>query len=279
MSKLIITAALTGAEVTRAQTPYIPLTPAETAEEAYRCWQAGASVVHIHVRDKEGNPSQDPEIFRETMGLIREKCDIIVQLSTGGAVTATVEERIAPIALKPEMATLTTGTCNFGDGVFMNSPEYVERIAKALQEHGVKPEVEVFETGMIQNALSLVKKGLLREPVHFDLVLGVPGAMPGTAKNLMHLVESLPQGATWTAAGIGRAELPLAVMAIVLGGHVRVGFEDNIYYSKGVLATSNAELVARVVRIAKECGREVATPSEARKILSLVASPLSLGDA
>jgi 3-keto-5-aminohexanoate cleavage enzyme len=279
MTKLIITVAPIGAEVTRAQTPYVPLTPAEIAEEAYRSWQAGASIVHIHVRDKDGNPSQDPEIFRETMRLIREKCDIIVQLSTGGAVTAKVEERIAPIALKPEMATLTTGTCNFGDDVFMNSPHYVERIAKALQEHGVKPEVEVFETGMIQNALTLVKKGLLSEPLHFDLVLGVPGAMPGTAKNLMHLVESLPQGATWTVAGIGRAELPLAVMAIVLGGHVRVGFEDNIYYSKGVLAKSNAELVARIVRIARECGREIATPSEARRMLSLVPCRLSHEDA
>lgn len=269
MSKLIITAALTGAEVTRAQTPYIPLTPAEIAAEAYRCHEAGASIVHIHVRDEDGQPSQDPEIFRATMRLIKEKCDIIVQLSTGGAVTATVEERIAPLALRPEMATLTTGTCNFGDGVFMNSPEYVERIAKALQKHGVRPEVEVFETGMIQNALNLVKKGLLSEPLHFDLVLGVPGAMPGTAKNLMHLVESVPQGATWTAAGIGRAELPLAVMAIVLGGHVRVGFEDNIYYSKGVLAKSNAELVARVVRIANECGRAAANPSEAREMLGI----------
>ncbi len=155
----------------------------------------------------------------------------------------------------------------------MNSPQYVERIAKALQENGVKPEVEVFEVGMIQNALNLVKKGLLSEPVHFDLVLGVPGAIPGTAKNLLHLVESLPPGATWTVAGIGRAELPLAVMAIVLGGHVRVGFEDNIYYAKGVLAKSNAELVARVVRIARECQREIATPDEAREMFGICRRP------
>jgi len=270
VSKLIITAALVGAEVTREQTPYVPYTPLEIAEEAYRCHQAGASIVHIHVRDKDGKPSQDTEIFRETMRLIREKCDIIVQISTGGAVTATAEERVAPLVLRPEMATLTTGTCNFGDDVFMNSPAIVESIAKALQQHGVKPEVEVFEVGMIQNALNLVKKGLLSEPLHFDFVLGVPGAMPATAKNLLHLVESIPQGATWTVAGIGRAELPLGVMAIVLGGHVRVGFEDNIYYAKGVLAKSNAELVARIVRIARECQREVATPDEARRILSLV---------
>lgn len=270
MSKLIITAALVGAEVTREQTPYIPLTPAEIAEEAYKCWQEGASIVHIHVRDAEGKPSQDKEIFREVIGLIKEKCDVIVQISTGGATTAKVEERIAPIELGPEMGTLSTGTCNFGGDVFMNSPEYIEKIAKALQQYGVKPEIEVFEVGMIQNALNLVKKGLLTEPLHFDFVMGVPGAIPGTPKNLMHLVESIPANATWSVAGIGRAELPLAVMAIVLGGHVRVGFEDNIYYSKGVLAKSNAELVARVVRIAKECGREVATPDDARKMLGIV---------
>ncbi len=271
LSKLIITAALIGAEVTREQSPYIPLTPEEIAAEAYRCHAAGASIVHIHVRDTEGKPSQDTDIFRETMQLIRARCDIIVQFSTGGAVTATAEERVAPIALQPEMATLTTGTCNFGDDVFMNSPKIVESIARALQEHGVKPEVEVFEVGMIQNAFALVKKGLLKEPLHFNFVLGVPGAIPATPKNLLHLVESLPPGATWSVAGIGRAQLPLGVMSIVLGGHVRVGFEDNLYYSKGVLAKSNAELVARMVRIARECHREIATPREAREILSLAA--------
>lgn len=269
MSKLIITAALVGAEVTRSQTPYIPLTPAEIADAAFDCYLAGASIVHIHVRDSTGNATQDKEIFAETIRLIKEKCDIIVQISTGGAVTAKIEERIAPIGLKPEMATLSTGTVNFGADIFLNTQEYMEMIARAIQENGVKAEVEVFDVGMIQNALNLVKKGLLAEPVHFDFVMGVPGAIPGTAKNLMHLIESIPQNATWTVAGIGRAELPLAVMAIVLGGHVRVGFEDNIFYSRGVLAKSNAELVERVVRIARECGREIATPTEARAILSM----------
>lgn len=270
MSKLIITAALVGAEVTRSQSPYIPLTPSEIADAAYECYLAGASIVHIHVRDRDGNATQDKEVFAETIRLIKEKCDIIVQISTGGAVTAKIEERIAPIGLRPEMATLSTGTVNFGADIFLNTQEYMEKIARAIQENGVKPEVEVFDVGMIQNALNLVKKGLLAEPLHFDFVMGVPGAIPGTAKNLMHLIESIPQGSTWTVAGIGRAELPLAVMAIVLGGHVRVGFEDNIFYSRGVLAKSNAELVARIVRIAKECGREVATPGEAREILGIL---------
>jgi 3-keto-5-aminohexanoate cleavage enzyme len=271
MSKLIITAAIIGAEVTRDINPNIPLTPAELAEAAYECYKAGASIVHLHARDSEGNPTQDKEVFAETIRLIKEKCDIIVQISTGGAVTATVEERLAPISLKPEMATLTTGTVNFGNDVFMNSPEYVEKIARALQENGVKPEVEVFEVGMIQNALNLIKKGLLSEPLHFDFVMGVPGAIPGTIKNLLHLSESIPSGSTWTVAGIGRAELPLATMAIMMGGHVRVGFEDNVYYSRGVLAESNAQLVARIVRLANELGREVATPDEARGILGMVA--------
>lgn len=273
MQKLIITAALVGAEVTRAQTPYIPLTPSEIAEAAYECWQAGASIVHIHVRDSNGDATQDKEVFAETIRLIKEKCNIIVQISTGGATTAKIEERIAPIGLKPEMATLSTGTVNFGSDIFLNTQEYMEMIARAIQENGVKAEVEVFDVGMIQNALNLVKKGLLSEPVHFDFVMGVPGAIPGTPKNLMHLVESIPANATWTVAGIGRAELPLAVMAIVLGGHVRVGFEDNIFYSRGVLAKSNAELVERIVRIAKECGREIATPDEARGILSMCHQP------
>lgn len=270
MSKLIITAAIIGAEVTRDINPNIPLTPAELAEAAYECYKAGASIVHLHARDAAGNPTQDKEVFAEIIRLIKEKCDIIVQISTGGAVTATVEERLAPINLKPEMATLTTGTVNFGNDVFMNSPEYIEKIARALQQNGVKPEVEVFEVGMIQNALNLVKKGLLAEPLHFDFVMGVPGAIPGTFKNLMHLSESIPHGSTWTVAGIGRAELPLATMAIMMGGHVRVGFEDNVYYSRGVLAESNAQLVERIVRLAKELGREIANPSEAREILGMV---------
>lgn len=271
MDKLIITAAIVGAELTRAEQPNLPLTPAELATAAYECWQAGASIVHLHVRDRAGRPTQDVEVFRETMRLIKEKCDIIVQFSTGGATGATVTERIAPLSLRPEMATLTTGTVNFGDDVFFNSPSYIEAIANEIKLYGIRPEVEVFEIGMMQNALALVKKGLLQQPLHFDFVLGVPGAMPGTPKNLLHLVESMPDDATWMVAGIGRAELPLAVMAILLGGHVRVGFEDNIYYSRGVLAESNAQLVARIVRIAGECGRAVATPSEARSILGISA--------
>lgn len=269
MDKLIITACLTGAEVTREQQPNLPITPDEIAEAAYEAWKAGASIVHVHARKADGTPTQDKEVYGEIKEKIAKKCNVIFQPSTGGAVWHSKEERIQPVYLKPEMASLSTGTCNFGSDVFMNTEEYMESFAKTMQENGVKPEIEVFEKGMIDNALKLVKKGLVSMPLHFDFVLGVPGAMPGEPRDLMYLVNSIPQECTWTVAGIGRYELPLGVMAIVMGGHVRVGFEDNIFYSKGVLAESNAQLVARIARISKECGREVATPDEARKILGL----------
>lgn len=270
MQKLIITAAVQGAEVTKQQNPNLPVTPEELAQSSYEAYQAGAAIIHLHVRDENGNPTQDKAVFAEAMRLIREKCpDVIIQPSTGGAVGMSWEERAQPLELCPEMATLTAGTVNFGGDVFYNPPAYIERFAVRMKELGIKPEIEVFEVGMINNALQLVKRGLLQQPLHFDFVMGVPGAIPGTIKNLLHLVESIPAGSTWTVAGIGRHELPLAAAAIVLGGHVRVGFEDNIYYRKGQLAQSNAELVARVVRLARELERPVATPDEARKILGL----------
>lgn len=269
MDKLIITAALVGAEVTKTDNPNLPVTPEEIADAAYAAWKAGASIAHLHVRDENGNPTQRVDVFEKTMKLIKERCDIIIQPSTGGAVGMTPDERLQPVTLRPEMATLTTGTVNFGDDVFMNAPKDIEIFAARMKEYGVKPEIEVFEAGMIANALRLVKKGLLTPPLHFDFVMGVPGGIPGTVKDLLHLVESIPPGSTWTVAGIGRAELPLATAAIILGGNVRVGFEDNIYYSKGVLAESNAQLVARIVRLAYELGREIASPAEARKILGL----------
>jgi 3-keto-5-aminohexanoate cleavage enzyme len=269
VDKLIITAAVVGAEITREQQPNLPITPVEIAEEVYRCYQAGASICHLHVRTDHGTPTQDRERFRETIAEIRKRCDIIVQVSTGGAVWMTPEERLQPVELKPEMATLTCGTVNFGDDVFWNGPKELERFASALKEHGVRPEFEIFEAGMIANALALYKKGLVEPPFHFDFVLGVPGALPASPKNLLFLVESLPSGATWSVAGIGRHQLPMATLAIVLGGHVRVGFEDNIYYRKGELATSNAQLVERVVRIARELDRPIATPDEARAMLGI----------
>lgn len=269
MEKLIITAALTGAEVTKEIQPNLPLTPEEIGIESKDCYDAGASIVHIHARDEKGEPTQDYEVYKKIKEAVEKRSNIIFQPSTGGAVWHTPEERLQPVDLKPEMATLSTGTTNFGPDVFMNSEEYIEKFAKKMKALGVKPEIEVFERGMINNALRLVKKGLIEGPLHFDFVLGVPGACPGTPEDLMHMLRFIPKDATWTVAGIGRHELPLATMAIILGGHVRVGFEDNVYYSKGVLAESNAQLVERIVRIAKELGREIATPDEAREILNL----------
>lgn len=267
--KLIITAALTGAETTRADNPNLPLSPEEIAKAALEAWNAGASIIHLHARDAEGRPTQDVATFRETMALIRERCDVIVQISTGGAVGTPPEERLRPLDLVPEMATLTCGTVNFGDGVFENPLWLIEAFARKMAELHIKPELEVFDVGMVETAVKLARRGLLTEPLYFDFVMGVPGGIPGTIDNLLHLAGQIPAGASWQVAGIGRAELPLGVVAIVAGGHVRVGFEDNVYYSKGVLAESNAQLVARMARIAKEVGREVATPAEARRILGI----------
>lgn len=269
MEKLIITAALTGAEVTKEQQPNLPVTPDEIADAAYECYLAGASIVHIHARDGEGNPTQDYDVYKEIKEKIEAKCNIIVQPSTGGATWHTPDERLQPVDLKPEMATLSCGTCNFGSEVFMNTEEYMEKFATKMLDNGVKPEFEIFERGMIENAKKLLKKGLVKAPMHFDFVLGVPGASPGNPEDLMYMVDKLPEGSTWTVAGVGRFETPLSMLAIILGGHVRVGFEDNVFYSKGVLAKSNAELVERIVRISKEAGREVATVDEARAILGL----------
>lgn len=269
VDKLIITVAPVGAEVTKKDNPNLPLTPEEIAQEAANCEKNGASIIHLHVRDANGNATQDKKVFKHTMELIKSKCNLIIQVSTGGAAWMSAEERIEPLDLYPEMATLTTGTVNFGNDVFLNSPVVIEKFACKITQNGVKPEIEVFDMGMINTAIKLVKKGILQLPLHFDFVMGVPGGIPGEPRYLLQLVDSLPDGCTWSVAGIGRNELPLAVMAIILGGHVRVGFEDNIYYSKGVLASSNAQLVERITAIACQLGREIATPTEARGILGI----------
>lgn len=269
MQPLIITAALTGAEVTKEQNPNLPVTPQEIAEEAYKCYKAGASIIHLHVRDEEGNPTQSVDVFQEVIKLIKEKCDVIVQISTGGAVGTPIEKRSAPLSLKPEMATLTTGTVNFGSDIFQNSFAEIKALANAMKEYNVKPEIEVFEGGMIDNALTLGKLGLVEAPMHFDFVLGVPGALSAGLDELSFLVKKIPVGSSWTVAGIGRHELPMANFAILMGGHVRVGFEDNVYFEKGVLAQSNAQLVERVVDLAKILGRPIADVNIAREILNI----------
>jgi len=271
LDPVVITAALVGAETTRDRNPNVPLSPPEIAAAAHDACQAGASVIHLHVRDAAGRPTQSREVFAETIALIRERCDAVVQVSTGGAVWMQAAERLQPVSLAPEMATLTCGTVNFGDDVFLNPFPLICEFAAAMRRHGVRPEIEVFDSGAVATAERLIGLGLVDAPLHFDLVMGVPGGMPATPRNLQCLVDSLPPGSTWTVAGIGRHQLPLGVLALVMGGHVRVGFEDNVYYARGVLAESNAQLVARIARIARELDRPVATPADARRILRLPA--------
>ncbi|MBE6031773.1 MAG: 3-keto-5-aminohexanoate cleavage protein [Firmicutes bacterium] len=271
MEKLIITAAICGAEVTKENNPAVPYTIEELVREAKSAYDAGASVIHLHVRWDDGTPTQDSGRFQEAVDAIRKVCpDAIIQPSTGGAVGMTDEERLAStdIIPTPEFATLDCGTCNFGgDEVFVNTENTILHFAEVMQKRGIKPELEVFDKGMIDAALKVDKKGLLDHPLHFDFVLGVQ--MSATLRDLVFMAGSLPPGSTWTATGIGRNAFDIAAGAIILGGHVRVGFEDSIYLEKGVLAKSNGELVEKVVQLAKLLGRPVATPAEARQILSL----------
>lgn len=267
MKPLIITAAVDGAETMREHNPNVPYTPVEIAEEAARCREAGASIVHVHGRRDDGTPTQDRETFRQILDETRARTDILVQFSTGGAVGMDVEERIEALDLKPDMATLTTGTVNFGDDVFMNSWPTIKTIAARLQTFGIRPEVEIFDTGMVDTAMRLVKEGLLEEPIHFDFVLGVPGGMGGREENLDFLVEMIPEGSTWSVAGIGRHELRLGYYALERGGHVRVGLEDNVYAEKGVLARGSWELVEKIAAHAATIGRSIATPDEAAGML------------
>lgn len=271
MEKLIITACICGAEVTKENNPAVPYTVEEIAREAKSAYDAGASIIHLHVRDDDGTPTQSRERFKECMDAIYAVCpDVIIQPSTGGAVGMSNEERLAPTELKPEMATLDCGTCNFGgDEIFVNTENMIKAFAERMNENGIKPEIEVFDKGMIDMAIRLEKKGFIHEPMHFDFVMGVNGGISGEPRDLLFMVESIPAGSTWTVSGVGRFEYPMVTMGILMGGHVRVGFEDNVFLEKGVLAKSNGEMVEKVVRIAKELGREIATPKEAREILGL----------
>ncbi|HXX31334.1 MAG TPA: 3-keto-5-aminohexanoate cleavage protein [Myxococcaceae bacterium] len=273
MTPYVITAALVGAETTREQTPYLPISAEEIGEEAARCRQAGAAMVHLHVRHPDGRPSQDTELFRAAIREIRRRSDILVQTSTGGAVGMDVDERCGPLRLtgtdRPDMATLTTGTVNFGDEVFWNPRPLVREIARRIRALGIRPEIECFDAGMVGEADALAGEGLVDLPAHYDFVLGVPGALGATERALDFLIASLPGGSTFTVAGVGRHQLPMAEMAARKGGCGRVGLEDNIYLSKGVLAKGSWELVAEAARRARDSGREIATPTQARTLLRL----------
>jgi len=269
MEKLIITAAITGAETSKKQQPNLPCSAEEQAEAAYACWKAGAAVVHLHVRDNEENPSQSLELFEKVSNEIRNRCDIILQYSTGGAVGTPIAERLAPLQLKPEMASLNVGSINFGNEVFENLPEDIDSLATAMTKLKIKPEIEVYDLGMLEYGVSLATSGKIPSPAHFQFVLGTKYGISANPENIFLMKNKLPTGSTFAVAGIGRAQLQLAPVSIVSGGHVRVGFEDNIYYSKGAVAQSNAQLVERIANLAKILQRDVATPAEAKKILSI----------
>ena len=271
MDKLIISACICGAEVTKENNPAVPYTVEEVVREAKSAYDAGAALIHLHVRWDDGTPTQDKGRFQEMVDAIRKECpDVIIQPSTGGAVGMTDLARLqsTEITPTPEMATLDCGTCNFGgDEIFINTDNTIANFGDIMQERGIKPECEVFDKGMIDLALKAAKKGHIKYPIHFDFVLGVQ--MTATVRDLVIMETSIPADSTWTATGIGKNAWGIAAATIAMGGHVRVGFEDNVYMSKGVLAKSNGEMVERVVQMAKLLNREVATPAEAREILGL----------
>ena len=273
MDKLIITAAICGAEVTKEQNPAVPYTVEEIVREAKSAVDAGAAIVHLHVREDDGTPTQSRARFQECEDAIYKACpNVILIPSTGGAVGMTPDERLqstdtTPI---PEMATLACGTCNFGDEIFDNTMPTMRAFGKRMIERGIKPEYECFEMGHLDTILTMARKGEVPgAPMQFNFVLGVPGCTPATVDNLCWLVKNIPAGSTWTSTGIGRHAFTLAAPTIVMGGNVRVGFEDNLYLERGVLAKSNGELVDKVVRMAKLLGRPIATSDEAREILGL----------
>lgn len=269
MEKLIITCALTGAEVTKEQNPAIPYTVEEMVASAKGAVEEGASVLHIHARHDDGTPTQDAQRYGEILDALKLALpDVILQVSTGGATGMSREERMAPLTLNPEMATLDCGTLNFGgDEIFINTENDIIAFAKGIQERGIMKELECFEKGHVDMALRLHKRGFITGPLHFSFVLGVNGGMTGEHRDFVFMRESIPKDATYSVAGIGRFEFSLAEYAIKDGGHVRVGFEDNLYLEKGVLAQSNAQLVRKAADLARAHGRAIATPAEARRIL------------
>lgn len=269
--KLIITCAISGAEVTKEHNPSVPYTVDEMVEAAYGAYMAGASIIHLHARFDDGKPTQNKERYQEIHDAIKRKCpELIIQVSTGGAVGMSREERSDVLNIKPEMATLDCGTLNFGgDEIFVNTENDIIYFANKMNDLNVRYEMECFEKGHIDTTLRLLKKGIIKGHLHYSFVLGVNGGMTGEERDFIFLKESLPENATYSVAGIGRYEFSLAELSIKHGGHVRVGLEDNIYLEKGVLAKSNAELVEKVVNIAKKYNREIATPKEARTILAM----------
>lgn len=274
MEKVIITVAPTGAWPTKEHNPNVPLTPKEIAAEVVACCKAGAAVAHLHMRDDAGAGTMDKEKFRETVTIIRGECDIVLNLTTSGDLHATEETRMVHLVeLKPDLASYDAGSMNWmHSGLFLNPPAFLEKLGRVMAENGVKPEIEIFDAGMVYNALYYLKKGVLKAPLHFQFVLGAAGGTAATVENLVYLKSLIPAGSTWSALGIGAGHLPILFATLALGGHVRVGMEDNVFYAKDRLAASNVEFVARAARLIGEANKAVATPADARAILGLAQS-------
>jgi len=270
MAKLVITCAVTGAETTREQNPNLPITPAEIAGSASEAREAGAAILHLHVRDAEGNPTQDLDTFRRAIDLIRAKCDIVIEVTTGGAVGMSLEERMQPLQLDPEMASLDCGTVNFADEYIVNTLPMMRECAATMKKRGVRPTLECFDLSHVDAAATLIEEGLVAPPFHYGIVLNVPGAVRYGEDTLEFMVRRLPPGSFWTVIAIGgRVALRAARASAAAGGFIRVGLEDNVWYAKGQLAESNAQLVEQAARVAADAGREIATPDDVRQMLTL----------
>lgn len=273
MEKVIVTAAVTGSRPTKEMNPAVPYTPEEIAQSAIECYEAGAAVAHIHVRDPEtGKPDFRIELFQEVMDRIRSKCDMLVNLTTSGLFLTgpnLIEKRLQPVALRPEICSLDLGSINFPDAVFLNPPEWGRAAAERMRGHGVKPEIEVFDVGHIHQAMGLIEEGLIHDPPCFQLCMGVRWGIEATPENLLFMKSRLPPDARWSVLGVGRAQKQMIALGILLGGNVRVGFEDNISLRDGILAKSNAQLVEMAVDLIRVLDREPVTPDEARQMLGI----------
>lgn len=272
MEKLIITAAVNGGITSRVKNPNVPYTPEEIAESVYQCWQAGASIAHIHARDSEGRPSYEFCVWKEIVERVRDRCDIVINLSTSGLNLPSClapEEAWNHLSLCPEIASFNCGSVNHGAKPFINPPALAKKLAEDINKYNVIPEVEVYHSGVINEAVSLKKEGFIKSPMLFSFAMGIHGGVTAECKNLMNLIDNIPDDSMWSAIGIGRKQLPINIHTILLGGHVRTGLEDNVYYKKGELATGSAQLVERVVRISRELGRDISSPDEARKAMRL----------
>lgn len=269
MPTVVLTAALTGPIATKEDNPYLPTTPEEIALSAKLAWHAGAAVVHVHLRDSAGRPTAELEIARRTVGLIQDSCPALIQLSTGAGLNVPHEDRAKLVEVRPRMATLNVCSMSFGSGEFRNPPDSVRRLASRMRELGVKPELEVYDTGHLDVALALHAEGLLEEPLQFSIVMGVRGGMGADPELLLSFIRRLPSGSSWQVIAVGRSNLQMTTIGMALGGNARTGMEDTLLMRRGVPAGSNAELVERLAGVARALDLEPASVDQAERMLSL----------